>query len=348
MEVVHQAFQSIVTVTPAMRRIIAHLCQVASSDASVMILGETGTGKELAARALHQTSPRSEKPFVVVNCAAIPEHLVESELFGYRKGAFTDAKEDKAGKFEAANKGTIFLDEVAELSLAAQAKILRVIETGQVERLGETRPRLLDVRVVSATNADLEKLIEQGRFRKDLYYRLNEVKIVMPPLREKMEDLPVLIDAFIKEFNESMGKKVRGISATALAVLERYHFPGNIRELKSIIKRAMILVEPPKDTIWLEHLPLDIRIRPEEPGERGGEGMTLREWLETLPIGIPLNTNMKGKVESQNLEPTLEEMEKGYIEELLRRYAGNKSRVAKILGIDRTTLYNKIKKYGVR
>lgn len=344
----HEAFKRVVTNHSGMQAILRLAERVAPTDTNVLILGETGTGKELMAKAIHGAGLRADKPFVVVNCAAVPEHLVESELFGYKKGAFTDAREDRAGKFEIAHTGTVFLDEVAELTPGAQAKLLRVIETKTVERLGDAKGMQVDVRILAATNAEIEKRVEQNRFRADLYYRLNEVKLEIPPLRQRKGDIPALVQCFIAEYNQEFGKSVRGISNTALAVLERYHFPGNVRELRSIIKRAMILIDSHRDTIWLEHLPLDIRIRPEGLDESDDQKMiTLREWIERLPIGIPLEAGRASSGRVKEEEPTLDDMEKAYIEELLRRYQGNKSRVARILGINRTTLYKKLRAHGM-
>lgn len=339
---IHSSFQSIITESPEMHSMLMFLSLVAPTDASVLLLGETGTGKDLLARSVHQASNRKNGPLVTINCAAIPENLLESELFGYKKGAFTDAREDKKGKLEVANGGTVFLDEIAELNLSCQAKILSVIEDKKLERLGDPHAVSVDVRIIAATNANLKQRIQESSFRPDLFYRLNEVKAEIPPLRERKKDVPVLITYFINEFNREFNKHVEGVSDVALSFLHRYDFPGNVRELRSIMKRAMIVAE--RQQIWIEDLPLDIRIRPEEDVKGGAEYLvSMKEWLEKLPIGVPIKVGDTILHSQDKRFPTLKEIEEAHILDALRKARENKSRAAELLGIDRSTLYQKLK-----
>lgn len=341
-EKIHPSFSHVITETPEMVSLLLFLSRVAATDASVLLLGETGTGKDILARSLHHASNRCNGPLVTINCAAIPENLLESELFGYKRGAFTDAKDDRKGKLEVANGGTVFLDEIAELNLSCQAKILRIIEDKKLERLGDTYPVDVDVRIIAATNADLEQRIHSSSFRPDLFYRLNEVKAQIPPLRERKKDIPSIISYFVCEFNREFNKKVESISDVALSFLFRYDFPGNVRELRSIIKRAMIVAE--RAQIWIEDLPLDIRIRPEEDCKGGAEYLlSLKEWLEQLPIGVPIKIGETMLPSQDKKFPTLKEIEEAHILEALRKARENKSRAAELLGIDRSTLYQKLK-----
>lgn len=311
------AFKNIITRSDKMFEVLNISSKAAKSMANILILGETGTGKDMLAKAIHDASQRAKEPFVAVNCAAIPETLLESELFGYKKGAFTDAKEDRVGKIESANKGTVFLDEIADLSISAQSKILRVIENHELQRLGESRPIYIDVRILSATNQDLREAVREKKFREDLFWRIAEVVIKLPPLREREEDIPLLVEHFIDEFNKELNKKVKGISKTALSFLNRHHFPGNIRELRNIIRQGMILLE--QDVIWLEHLPIDVKIYDEKQ--------------------IFYTT---GKF------PKLSDIEKEHIKKALELSNNNKKLAAEILGIGRTTLYQKIKEYKIK
>ncbi|MFO7718364.1 MAG: sigma-54 interaction domain-containing protein [Thermodesulfobacteriota bacterium] len=246
-------FEDIVGKSEALSKIFRILPQIAQSPSSVLLTGESGTGKELFAQALHNLSPRRDNPLVVVNCGALPEHLLESELFGYKAGAFTDAKKDKPGRFQLADTGTLFLDEIGDLPLALQVKLLRVLQEKRVEPLGAVSPVATDVRIIAATNRDLEQRVQDGLFREDLYYRLNVAQLRLPPLRERQEDIPLLANHFIRRFNLLQGKEVQGISEDALAVLMRYDFPGNIRELENIIEYSFILCS--SGFIQLEHLP---------------------------------------------------------------------------------------------
>lgn len=253
----------IITASPGVLEIIHMLPRIAASDSPVLIEGESGTGKEIFASSIKDLSTRKNKPFVKINCAAIPETLIESELFGYKKGAFTDAKADKKGLFSIASGGTLFLDEVAELPLSTQAKLLRVLEQGEIIPLGGTSPEKVDVRIIAATNKNLRLLVEEGKFREDLFYRLNVVYIYLPPLRERKEDIPLLVEHFIDYFNVLKGKKVRGIKNRAMSILMDYDYPGNVRELKNIIESAFVLID--EGYIDVNHLPVYLR---EDKGER--------------------------------------------------------------------------------
>jgi DNA-binding NtrC family response regulator len=300
---------------PAMQKVFELLNKVAPSTASVVISGESGTGKEIVARAIHNLSPRREKPFVALNCSAIPATLIESELFGYERGAFTGAEQRRLGNFELAHNGTLFLDEIGELPLELQVKFLRVLEERRFRRLGGRSEVEVDVRVICATNRDLKEEIRRGRFREDLYFRLHVFTVVLPPLKERREDVPLLVHHFIEKYNAETGKHVQGFTPSALGVLQGYAWPGNIRELRNTVERAMILVDG--EIIGEEHLPPDIQ------GTRP-EAATLR-----VPLGIPI-----------------EKVEKEYILASLQRNGGNKARTAETLGISEKTLYNKLNRYA--
>jgi PAS domain S-box-containing protein len=293
------------------------LPNIAESDSTVLIQGASGTGKELFAKAIHNLSRRKEKPFIKVNCGALPDTLLESELFGYIKGAFTDAKKDKPGRFALANGGTIFLDEVGDMSPSLQVKLLRVLQEKEFEPLGATSPRKTDVRIIAATNKDLSKLISEGKFRDDLFYRLNVVKIELPPLSQRREDIPLLIDAFIQKFNAKMGKQIMGVSDQALRLLLKHDYPGNIRELENIIEHAFVLCRG--ERIDFDCLPKEIT-----EGQKGD--------YPSMPLPK---------------ETPFEKAETEVIEKILKKYDGNRIKTAQELGIDRTTLWRKIKKYGL-
>ncbi|NOZ21793.1 MAG: GAF domain-containing protein [Planctomycetes bacterium] len=285
-------------------------------DVTVLITGESGTGKELIARALHELSPRAKGPFVAVNCTAMPDTLLESELFGHEKGAFTDAAKLRKGKFELASGGTLFLDEVGDMSDAAQAKVLRAIEERKFERVGGMEPIEVDVRIVAATNKDLAEMIKNGKFRQDLFYRLNELPISLPPLRQRGEDIPLLAEHFIQEFSEQFGKKVKELDERARQLMLQYDWPGNIRELRNVIKGAIILSD--SDTITAQHLPMHIR---------------------------QASALAKGAAEP---EGSLQAAEHIQILTVLEETGWNKSQAAKTLGISRPTLDAKIKKYNIQ
>lgn len=305
--------EDIIARHPRMKEILSFLPDIAESESSVLIEGPTGSGKELIARAIHQLSPRKTGPFVAVNCAALPETLLESELFGYAKGAFTGAVKNKAGRVLLANKGTLFLDEIASTSLAFQADLLRVLEDGEFTPLGDTKGVKADFRLVTATNQDLKDLVHEGKFREDLYYRLNVAKISLPPLKERKEDIPLLIDHFIHKFNFIKGKTIEGVSSEVLSFLMDYAFPGNIRELENIIEYSFIACKGA--VIGMEHLSRDL--------------------LESR------------KQQSCFLSTTeLEEAQK--IRAILERHPHNQPEAARVLGMSRTTLWRKMKKYGLK
>jgi len=289
---------------------------VAASDSTVLLRGESGTGKEIFARHVYRLSHRSDARFLSLNCAALPESLLESELFGHRKGSFTGAVQDKKGLFEAASGGTLFLDEVGEMSPATQVKLLRVLQQKEVVPVGATEPQPVDVRLLAATNRDLEQDIREGRFRQDLYYRLNVVSIEIPPLRERKEDIPVLAEHFLDELADERGERKR-LSEDAREILEDYGWPGNVRELENVLERAYVLTDG--ETIEPGVLPEELREPAPEPLVR-----------ETPPPN-----------------PTLEVIEQAYIEHVLRAEGGNKTRAAEVLGIDPSTLYRKINRYGL-
>ena len=285
---------------------------------TVLIKGESGVGKGLLARALHYNSPRVDEQFVEINCAAIPESLLESELFGYEPGAFTDARRRKIGLFEKADRGTIFLDEIADMPMPLQAKVLKVIEEQSFTRLGGTNPTKINVRIITATNKDLKKAIKEGDFREDLFYRLNVIPITIPSLRERKEDIIPLALVFVQEFNQELHRSFKGIAEEAAKTLLAYDWPGNVRELKNIIERIMAL--HPGEEILFEHLPLEIK---------SGQGET--------QIAV-----LKEAVEKKEFV-SLAELENKYIKEILRFTGGNKSKAAKILGIHLTSLFRKLK-----
>lgn len=300
----------------------ARLAQkVAPTKTTVLLLGESGTGKELFARAIHCLSPRKEFPFVPINCAAIPRELLESELFGYEKGAFTGAENRKLGRFELADKGTVFLDEIGEMDMSLQSKIMRVIQEGEIERVGGLKTIKVDVRVLAATNRDIKKAVSEGRFREDLYYRLNVFPIIIPPLRERLEDIPLLVDYFIKKYCAEMKVPEKRISSDAMDMLMRYNWKGNVRELENTIERAIILCDG--NTISTEHialLPLSDRS------------------LETLPL--------EGSLE-ETVREALRIVETKRIKKALEETRGNKSKAAEILDVSYKTLLTKIKEYGI-
>lgn len=306
-------FADILSRNEGMQRIFAMLPPVAESESTVLIEGESGTGKELVARAIHELSPRRDKPLVTVNCGALPDTLLESELFGYKAGAFTDARKDKAGRFALAEGGTIFLDEIGDVSPALQVRLLRILEQKSYEPLGGTESVKANVRIVTASNKSLEDLVKTGTFRRDLYYRVNVVRIALPPLRDRREDIPLLIEHFIARFNRLREREVAGVASETLGILLAHDYPGNVRELENIIEYAFILC--PGGLIQPKHLP-----EPFHPKLR-----------ETVAPGVK----------------TLRELEASFISEVLRRHHGNRLAAAKELGIHKTTLWRKIRQLGI-
>jgi len=297
--------------------------KVSSTDVTVLIQGESGTGKELTARAIHQSSPRKENKFIKVNCAAIPEAILESELFGHEKGAFTDATARKIGKFEAADKGTIFLDEIGDMSLATQAKILRILQEKEFERVGSTQTLKVDVRIIAATNKDLFRAVKEGSFREDLFYRINVVSLNLPPLREKREDIPLLFEHFMKRFSCEFNKNIKHISLEAMELLMKYPWPGNIRELENVLKRAIVLAEG--DIITNKDLPF---------------------YLQCLDTEIKLDTESVDFSKSllETVKEIVDDVEKQIILKALKKTNWNRTETAKILKISRKSLFNKMKR----
>lgn len=312
-------FGKIIAESGKMKEVVGLAKRVAGSEKTTVLLqGESGTGKELLAKAIHYHSPRAEKPLVEINCAAIPESLLESELFGYEAGAFTDARKRKIGLLERADGGTVFFDEIGDMSLNLQAKLLRVLEEETFTRLGGAQPIRVSLRVIAATNQDLARAVDKGHFRSDLFYRLNVVPIVIPPLRERKEDILPLALYFIQEFNQELRRAYRGISPEAAQAMLAYSWPGNVRELRNIIERILSLYA--EEEIRASHLPTEIREFRAAPAS---------EILDQLASGKSL--------------PSLEELEKLYIERVLSLTGQNKSRAAKILGIHPTSLFRKLK-----
>jgi PAS domain S-box-containing protein len=308
-------FHGMIGVSTAMRRVFDLIANAAQSDAPVIIYGESGTGKELVARAIHEAGGRSRKPFVKVNCAALNESLLESELFGHVKGAFTGAIREREGRFEAAQGGNIFLDEIGDLPLATQVKLLRVLEEKVVERVGDNRPIHVDVRIISATNRGLARLIETGSFREDFFYRINVIPIWMPALRERREDIPILAESFFRRVQIKSGKPIQAIGQAALDALMNYHWPGNVRELRSCFEYAVVACPGP--FIEPEHLPAQLQ--------------AVRSTRPESPAG----------------ESSLEELKKQRLVKALRESGGSQSDAARRLGISRTSVWNQMKRFGL-
>ena len=305
--------------TPVMQGIFKTLEKVAPTKGWVLVTGESGTGKELIARAIHQASPRNNRPFIKVNCAAIPDELIESELFGHEKGAFTGAIRTRQGEFERAHTGTIFLDEIGDMTLHAQAKVLRVLNTGEFSRVGGDRNITVDVRVVAATNRNLKEEIQKGTFREDLFFRLNVIPIELPPLRERAHDIPLLLSTFVELYCKEYNFPVKTIAQDAMKKLSQYAWPGNVRELKNLVERLVILSG---DKIRLEDLPEDFREK--------------RAFLDIQSLGV------------RTLREVREEVERTYIQLRLQENHWNISKTAEVLGIERTNLHKKIKFYGLQ
>jgi DNA-binding NtrC family response regulator len=299
--------QEIVGQSAAMVRVFEAIQTVGPTDATVLITGESGTGKELCARAIHAASPRHYNPLVVIHCGALAETLLESELFGHEKGAFTGAQYRKKGSFEVAEGGSVFLDEVGDISLKTQTDLLRVLQEREITRVGSTHPIPVDFRCIAATNKKLEQLIEEGRFRPDLFYRLNVFQIQLPALRDRKDDIPVLVEHFVRKFSASMNKRITRVAPAAMALLDRYHWPGNVRELENAVERAMVVAQ--------------------EPEIREGD----------FALRLPL---------AENQPRTLEDIERAHILAVLDSCKGNQTLAAEVLDIDRVTLHNKLKKYG--
>ncbi|MEM1060995.1 MAG: sigma-54 dependent transcriptional regulator [Planctomycetota bacterium] len=332
-------FEGVVGTAPSMNKVLTLLKAAAPTDSTVLIAGENGTGKELAARALHQNSPRKDKPFVPLNVAALPESILESELFGHEAGAFTGAIGKRIGKFEYANGGTLFLDEVGEMPMAIQVKLLRVLEERKITRLGANDERPINVRLIAATNADLKKMVAEKSFREDLYFRLNVVSLDLPPLRERRGDIPLLLDHFKKDLSERTGKEVTGFTRSARRALMSYDWPGNIRQLRNTVERMIVL---DLDGV------LDRDDLPEEiaplagPEPEGPPDESAREVVDGL-VGAGVETGADTLVGR-----SLDDVERYYIERALEITGGKREDAARMLGIGERTLYRKIKSYGLR
>ncbi|MFZ4637533.1 MAG: sigma-54-dependent transcriptional regulator [Pirellulales bacterium] len=315
-------FEGVIGSSPQMQGLIERLKRIAPTDATVLIQGETGTGKELVAQAIHQNSPRKTKPFVALNCAALSENILESELFGHVRGAFTDASNDRIGKFEYAHGGTLFLDEVGDMPMATQIKLLRVLESGEITRVGSNTPVSVNVRILSATNRNLEDAIASGVFRSDLYHRLKVVTIGIPPLRDRAGDIPLLIEHFVRQFARRHSKTIKGMSLPARVKLGSYAWPGNVRQLRNVIE-SMVVVDC-DEILDVDDLPLELE--PDSPATPIAQG--------EAPVGIAA---LVGR--------PLEEVEKIFIAETLKLTGGNREQAADLLGIGERTLYRKIKEY---
>jgi DNA-binding NtrC family response regulator len=311
-------FDNLVGRSAAMREIFATVNRVAPTRATVLLAGESGVGKDMIARAIHHHSPRAEKPFVKINCTAIPENLMESELFGYEKGAFTGANTTKLGKFEQADTGTVFLDEIGDVPPSIQVKLLRILQEREFERLGSNKTRHIDVRVLAATNVDLRAALEQGTFREDLYYRLNVLPMNIPALRERKEDIPFLAEHFVKKLSKEVGGRIESISEAAIQKLMQYHWPGNVRELENVVERSMVLSQGP--VLEPEDIKIDFAPR---------RNHTTID-TQFLPEGM-----------------TLDEFEQSIIREALNRANGNKSHAARLLGLTRNALRYRLSQMGI-
>jgi len=307
-------FENMVSRNKEMRELFNILPTIAESGSSVLVEGESGTGKELIAKSLHNLSPRKSGPFVSLNCGALPDNLLESELFGYKAGAFTDAKKDKKGRFALAEGGTLFLDEIGNISEAMQVKLLRVLQEKEYEPLGSTATARADVRIITASNTPLDQMVEEGKFRTDFYYRINVVKVVLPPLRRRREDIPLLIDHFVERFNRLRRKDIPGVSPAALEILMKHNYPGNIRELENIIEHAFVLCS--RGMIKPEHLPRHLR-------------------------------NQKS-IPAVEIATTMKEMESLFLIAALKRNNWSRKDTARQIGVNPSTLYRKIKKLGLK
>lgn len=334
-------FENVIGDSPSMHDVFAVVGQVANSRATVLILGETGTGKEMIAKAIHYNSPRKDKPFVRVNCGAMTTTLLESELFGHVKGSFTGAIRDKIGRFEAADGGTIFLDEIGTMEAQLQVKLLRVLQEREFERVGDTQTMKVDVRVIAATNADLQEEVAKGNFREDLYYRLNVVNIYLPPLRNRREDIPRLIDHFLDKFNAINDRKLRRISRDMLNVLLRYPWPGNVRELENAIERAVVLS---RDEDFTEDLlPLNVRMFAAQR-RTSQSSETIEQLTRRLADQAIVDYELR---EGQIYQLVIDQIEHALIDKALGKCGNVKTKAADFLGINRNTLNKKVKELGI-
>ncbi len=322
-------FHNIVGKSKKMQEIYRIISKVAPTDSTVLIYGQSGTGKELIARAIHFNSPRKDRQFVPVDCAVLSENLLESELFGHIKGSFTGAITTKPGLFEIADGGTVFLDEVGNISLSIQAKLLRVLQEREFTPVGGTKSKKVDIRLIAATNKDLEKMIKEGTFREDLYYRINIVPIYLPPLKEREEDIPLLAIHFLRKYSEQMGKKIKGFSAEAMEKLMRYSWPGNVRELENVIERTVVMIE--EDMVRPEHIILPDQQRQDE-----------------LHIRIPMTSEELKEIKKQLREKAVEEIERAFIINALERNQWNVTKASEEVGMLRPNFQALMRKYNIR
>ena len=330
----------IVGQSPSLRRVLEAVQRAAPTNATVMLLGESGVGKELVARTIHRNSPRAGQRFVQVNCAAIPEELIESELFGHEKGSFTGATEKQIGKFEQADRGTIFLDEVGDMSPKTQAKVLRVLQEQEVERLGSARTIKVDVRVIAATNKDLEEAISRGEFREDLFFRLNVIPIVVPPLRERREDIPQLVQHFARLMGEEHNLKPKKFEPAAMEALQRYRWRGNIRELRNTVERVLIM--SPADVVRFDDIPGEIR---------SGESRVAAPAPENRSASVPTNATVAASSATPpggTLREFKDAAERAYLVQKLRENNWNISKTAEVIDTPRSNLYKKLEQYGIK
>ena len=330
----------IVGSSPALRKVLEAVQRAAPTNATCMLLGESGVGKELVARTIHRNSPRAGQRFVQVNCAAIPEELIESELFGHEKGSFTGATEKQIGKFEQADRGTIFLDEVGDMSPKTQAKVLRVLQEQEVERLGSARTIKVDVRVIAATNKDLEEAIQRGEFRDDLFFRLNVIPIVVPPLRERREDIPQLVQHFARLTSEEHNLKPKRFEAAAIEAMQRYRWRGNIRELRNTVERVMIM--SPAEAVRLEDLPGEVR----SSDSRAAAAPAESTHAVSPPSGAP--AVVSGAAPGGTLREFKDASERAYLVQKLRENNWNISKTAEVIDTPRSNLYKKLEQYGIK
>ena len=351
-------FEGLIGDSPKMQQVYEMIEKIFDIDSTILITGESGTGKELIAKTIHYNSLRAQQPFIPLNCAAIPKDLLESELFGHEKGAFTGALNTRIGRFELAAGGTLFLDEIGEMDMSLQGKVLRIIQGKEFERVGGSKTIKVDVRIVTATNKDLEKAIEEGKFREDLFYRLNVIPVHLPPLRERVEDIPLLVDFFKKELMKKRKKESVEVSPAAMECLIKYHWPGNVRELENLLERMTILVS--KDTIEVSDLPPKFQVAKAEtntrtvpvkspaadqPGQRSAEKSLGRPDIPDQKD--PAQTGVSLSDSGVDLAKAVEQMERDLIMQALGKTGGVKSKAAKLLGLNRTTLVEKMKKMNI-
>jgi two-component system NtrC family response regulator len=336
-------FEGMLGTSQKMQEIYAVTRKVSTTDAPVLIMGESGTGKELVARAMHRLSVRQAKPFIVINCGAIPENLLESELFGHEKGAFTGAHIQRKGRFEMAEGGTLFLDEIGELPLSLQVKLLRFLQERVIERIGGREQIDVDARVVAATNRDLKEAMKDGNFREDLYFRLGVILMSLPPLRERGGDIILLAKAFLERYADENRRKIKGFTDQAIAAIAQYEWPGNVRELENRIKRAVIMAEGAKI------IPADLDMAEVAPAAEGAKIIPAHpEMAEVAPAGVPAVVPAPGsKYENMGLKEARESLEKELLTKALSSNKGNLTRAAAELGISRPTLYDLMEKFGI-